>query len=1015
MVPRPRSTPEDGVEIKQESVAGAPSIGRSSVVSELEEDRHVASWSSDGTFTTGHGTSADHEDYEEPFAVPDVAPPGATTDFDASRGPTSLKHERVEDPQPVPTRAKPAKRKPKKKKKMRAPESEDKPTPKTASKDAGRQYTAEDFIKPKLIGELTGPFHELNFSAPTSTTPTTGRKAGTRVVPPPPSYASSEDSDSSIEYPERMPTRRLPRVMQLAATLAEPETPSTEGPIPKVLEDAIVRLIQSTRMQTAPETTPSAPLYASPTPASRPATTDTVPQESTDVTIESVSSRSSSRSKRHQDENPDNLFDLDAGITGTVSTVSTATAGAGVARVRLSAFSELKEFNGKDASEEKARAWFNRLKPAAKICYSDGTSEEKREHVEQFIGTLGAQEQELTSRLTLMEVPDTATLEKKLRARRRGLARQKKTLFGSNRFRQKAPTPTPTPARPVHAVQIATDDYDSGCEETLTTTRSVTKIRTTKNGQRYRCLRVCKACGDVHEAGKCSLEEFFNQLRQWYDPRKHGGMLPPTAEKMLNYVARWNGNQYETSDLCSEMSILDTTFAREVGCQIDTSVTQESVGIRDETYFTVGKTRVKVTLAGNVVYYMDPWVGDLVGQYAIFGMNFIVPARVRIDTADGTACLPDEIRIRMIGRRLLYRSQMRPMTISSLIRVAVGQTYDVLLRPEMNVPRLWMTRGATWWTPTDAVPRAFGFVQPESRKYDDWQNLAYRATSDVDDEAIFGETSGPMIELRKYVDPQATMGRSEMPGNQRGEHQGRKVAAISTVLREDNTESTDAAKTRDAPSLKLEHGPRLGTDPDPGPRLGTEPEHGPRGDVEPEHGPHFRMGSTEEPDPSFEEIPEYEHADEEVIFHEGSDLFAEDVEAEMAVLPEVPLMAEIVWNKRKWLIGKGNALPPAVKGVICDIDVGNARPVAQRVRKISSQFREKLADLIRGPLSARMIRASKSPWASPIVVIVKKNGVDIRLCVDYWLVNGLTQLMVYPMPLVTAFLDDLDKYRWYCS
>ncbi|OWY92825.1 Eukaryotic/viral aspartic protease, partial [Phytophthora megakarya] len=354
--------------------------------------------------------------------------------------------------------------------------------------------------------------------------------------------------DSSVESPRRMPMRRPPCVMQLAATPAEPETPSPEGRIPKALEDAIVRLMQSTRMQTAPGTTPSAPRYASPTPASRRTTTDSVPQESTDVAMESVSSRSSSHSKRYQDEGPDDLFDLDAGLTGTAAAVSTATAGAGVARVRLSAFSELKEFNGKDASEEKARAWFNRLKSAsrrdemsgdevcalfgdrmagparqwylqlkkstrtswteltdqfrvqycgkgvsmasryhhaskhvdetpleymyrlnvtgmrAKIRYSDGTSEEKREHVELFINTLGAQEQELASRLTLMEVPDTATLEKKLCARQRGLAHQKKTLFGSNSFRQKSLTPTPTPARAVHAVQIATDDYDSGRE-----------------------------------------------------------------------------------------------------------------------------------------------------------------------------------------------------------------------------------------------------------------------------------------------------------------------------------------------------------------------------------------------------------------------------------------------------------------------------------------------------------------------------------------------------------------------
>ncbi|OWZ18355.1 LOW QUALITY PROTEIN: Eukaryotic/viral aspartic protease [Phytophthora megakarya] len=112
MVPRPGSTtPEDGVEIKQEPVGGAPSIGRSSVACELEGDRPVAS--SEGTFKTGHGTSGDHDGYEEQFAVPDVAPPGATTDFDASRGPTDLKFERVEDQQPTLTRAQSAKRKPK--------------------------------------------------------------------------------------------------------------------------------------------------------------------------------------------------------------------------------------------------------------------------------------------------------------------------------------------------------------------------------------------------------------------------------------------------------------------------------------------------------------------------------------------------------------------------------------------------------------------------------------------------------------------------------------------------------------------------------------------------------------------------------------------------------------------------------------------------------------------------------------------------------------------------------------
>ena len=114
-------------------------------------------------------------------------------------------------------------------------------------------------------------------------------------------------------------------------------------------------------------------------------------------------------------------------------------------------------------------------------------------------------------------------------------------------------------------------------------------------------------------------------------------------------------------------------------------------------------------------------------------------------------------------------------------------------------------------------------------------------------------------------------------------------------------------------------------------------------------------------------------------------------------------------------MGKGNALPPAARGAICDIDVGNASPIAQRVRAVAPQFREKLADLIKGLISAEIVTPSISPWASPIVIIVKKNGVDIRLCIDYRAVNDLTRLMVYPMPLINDLLEDLDKTLWYCS
>ena len=100
---------------------------------------------------------------------------------------------------------------------------------------------------------------------------------------------------------------------------------------------------------------------------------------------------------------------------------------------------------------------------------------------------------------------------------------------------------------------------------------------------------------------------------------------------------------------------------------------------------------------------------------------------------------------------------------------------------------------------------------------------------------------------------------------------------------------------------------------------------------------------------------------------------------------------------------------------MCDIDVGNAKPIAQRVRPVAPKYREKLADLIKGLLSARIIRPSISPWAFLIVVIIKKDGEDIRLCIDYRKVNQLTRLMIYPMPLISELLQDLDKAMWYCS
>jgi hypothetical protein len=191
MVPRPGSTtPEGDVTTRQEPEARAPPIERSSTGSETEE-RPPASWSSEGTFTTGHVASDELEAYEQQFAVPDVASQEATTGLESHRGPTGLKPERADDQQtgrksvktegqqPPAPKSVVKRRSNNYKKKLRAPDSADEGTAKSQGKDARREYTAAemdyalsrvelfrqlerhpvlDFLKPKLIDRLTGPY-----------------------------------------------------------------------------------------------------------------------------------------------------------------------------------------------------------------------------------------------------------------------------------------------------------------------------------------------------------------------------------------------------------------------------------------------------------------------------------------------------------------------------------------------------------------------------------------------------------------------------------------------------------------------------------------------------------------------------------------------------------------------------------------------------------------------------------------------------------------------------------------
>ncbi|OWZ04199.1 hypothetical protein PHMEG_00023937 [Phytophthora megakarya] len=97
-------------------------------------------------------------------------------------------------------------------------------------------------------------------------------------------------------------------------------------------------------------------------------------------------------------------------------------------------------------------------------------------------------------------------------------------------------------------------------------------------------------------------------------------------------------------------------------------------------------------------------------------------------------------------------------------------------------------------------------------------------------------------------------------------------------------------------------------------------------------------------------------------------------------------------------LGRRERASPPVQGVVCDLEVGDAKPISMRSRRIPAGLLSKMYELLKRLLETGLIEYSDSEWASAIVLVMKKNGTDVCLYIDYRLVNKLIKLMNYPYP-----------------
>ena len=108
------------------------------------------------------------------------------------------------------------------------------------------------------------------------------------------------------------------------------------------------------------------------------------------------------------------------------------------------------------------------------------------------------------------------------------------------------------------------------------------------------------------------------------------------------------------------------------------------------------------------------------------------------------------------------------------------------------------------------------------------------------------------------------------------------------------------------------------------------------------------------------------------------------------------------------------ALDPSELGVTNvvqhTINTGDNTPIRQQARRIPFALRSKVDNMTEEMLEQGIIQPSQSPWASPIVLVVKKDGTT-RFCVDYRRLNSITKLDVFPHPRVDDSLDLLAKSK----
>ena len=97
-----------------------------------------------------------------------------------------------------------------------------------------------------------------------------------------------------------------------------------------------------------------------------------------------------------------------------------------------------------------------------------------------------------------------------------------------------------------------------------------------------------------------------------------------------------------------------------------------------------------------------------------------------------------------------------------------------------------------------------------------------------------------------------------------------------------------------------------------------------------------------------------------------------------------------------------------------EIHTGDAPPRKQPARRMPFVVRQEVARQLQSMQSSGVIEPSDSPWASPVVMVRKKDGTH-RFCIDYRELNTVTKADAFPLPRIDDLLDQLGDAKYFTT